>query len=318
MQMRIEGIRRRCKIDYDNDSQLANRCFLEARQKSTTANVSLTAALEIVGTSELGAEAAQRLLHDLDLWQTGWKATQAVIEIASLVGGKDEQEFDRLTINYRAQMQALVNNSLHPATSIGIRQSLVEHGLFSNRLRSAIGVGQRLRAHGPLRWATRDTTGERYDTTASPGRITVLGFVAFGAPEAAEMLDSMVMLQRHFGRERLDVIAFSTDYRSEDTQRMAAALAEEVPVLYGIPVAEELNLYGAGMPILIIADSNGNARYLHAWQTHSDLPRVVRQIEGLRLEEKLRTSDLVERFSRRTGLLALSDQVGRLFRSQVN
>jgi hypothetical protein len=241
-----------------------------------------------------------------------------VTDIASLVGGKNEQEFDHLIKEYRAQIGELVDSSLHPATTIGIRQALVEQGLIPNRLRSAIGVGQQLLAHGPLRWATRDTTGERYDTAESSGQITVLGFVAFGAPEAAKMLDNMVTLQRRFGRERLDVIAFSTDYRGEDTRRMAMSLADEVPVLYGIPVANELNLYGAGMPALIITDSNGNARFLHAWQTHSDLEVVARQIEGLRLEAKLRAGDLVEQLSRQTGLLALGDQVGRLFRGHVN
>jgi hypothetical protein len=242
-------------------------------------------------SSQIPCDRAIRLSNDLVTWHKINDRVRRIVKQASVVSDYLPQQISQDLSDHAFRASSETQLFIEPMVQKGFRSFAASPGAVLSRLALGATRLQELCTMPELRWETTDAEGCVRMASDSLGKVTVMGFVFRGQGETQQAIQTMLEIRSNFSDYDVDVLAFTTDLKDEDREVLIPSLKDLLPVYHGNGIAEQLNLFTCGVPLLLVVDRQGKPRILHACQHQSVTEVLQAQLQEL-IEESEAPAEL--------------------------
>ena len=212
--------------------------------------------------------------NDLMTWHKINDRVRRIVEQASVVSDYLPHQISQDLSDHASRACSETELFEEPMFQEGFRSFASSPGAVLSRLALGADRLQKLCTVPQLHWETTDADGCVRVASDSLGKVTVMGFVFRGQGETQQAIQTMLEIRSNFSGYDVDVLAFTTDLQDEGRDILISSLKDLLPVYHGNDIAEQLNLFTCGVPVLLVIDRQGKPRILHACQ-HQSVPEVL-------------------------------------------
>lgn len=232
--------------------------------------------------TQLTNEKVQAIRADLAQWRDYMTLSSEIIANATL-GADDYSPSLNSTL---CQKLESIEKCLDKCNASPSRECLTQFcsmpGMSYHRVQLGWETLQRLRARSNvLHWKTQTLDGAPVEQKSMMGKVTVLGFTYRRPGDALQTIDLLNQIREKFDTDKVNVVAMSTDHELAASQFVKQALNSNIPVLQGKKVAEDLQLFRCGVPVILLQRPDGSLHAVYACQSTSLDGWLIEQVEQL-------------------------------------
>lgn len=278
----INGGNRRLELVYDFDNIRPRTLLSQTSFYDDGEDIRSSVKLTWGHEAKLTVDRVRMLRQDLDHWVQFDTFAQDSIRSASTGLNPTATSYAVAMAERFSSVTKDIALCRDPLTKQLLEQFSTTPGVSYHRVQLGFDAFNRLRNNRAMSsWNATDLDGRIYDASLFHGKVTVLGFVYRGTDSALRATETLCELRKRLSPCDVEVLVFSTDKDESDRRQLGGVMKEEIKVLDGRLVAEQLRLFECGVPIIIICDQQGQLRSLHACQTQMTDEIVLEQVQSI-------------------------------------